>query len=358
MKRELYQNALVAKAFSSTKTLGRRRKETDDLIFYEFLDPYKMDAYKIKASKSFRTLAGKTQVWSLSNNPLVRNRLTHTMEVEAIAVLISEVLGLNVSLTRAIALAHDLGHAPFGHLFEGTISEIIGAEFLHENFGPIVLQKIERQGKGVNISFEVLEGILHHSLSNRKTNISSGLPLEYSVVMYADKIAYLLSDINDCLRQKYIVASQLPRHFMELGKNQREQTNTILKALFEESIDLGYVSFFYSQTAKIFNEIRGWMFRNVYVEMDQSPERIGYGEEIKQAFNFVNQYYGFNKIDSVVALATMTDRQILFLSAAFKTPSIGDIKRLEDFGITEILPFCRGVGFQKKDIDLSWAVRK
>jgi len=352
-----YQNALASKAFDPRLTRGRQFQIDEDLPLFADLwsfNTYYQDEYAILFSKSFRNLDRKTQVWPIAENPLVRNRLTHTLEVTAIAALIARVLGLNVPLTRAIALAHDLGHAPFGHLFEQTIANIVGSKFRHEIFGPIVIQKIERQGHGLNLSFEVLEGITKHSRGDGQLTAEEGFPLEYAVVMYSDKLAYLFSDINDCVRQKYIELSQLPPDLQSLGTNQRAQLTSCLKALFEESAASGRVSFVDSITAKIFEEGRQWMYKNVYHRLDQEPDRLCYGKDIERAHAFLCQYFGLKSVDAAVVLATMTDPELLALAKLERAETVGDIKNLNQFGFLERLPYCLGVGFQEKDIDFSW----
>ncbi|MEI7620541.1 MAG: HD domain-containing protein [Candidatus Falkowbacteria bacterium] len=352
-----FMGALSHKAFQSQDTLGRQCKEDEDLALAQFLDPFEIDIWKIKSSKSFRALAGKTQVWPLSANPLVRNRLTHTLEVEAIAVMIAQVLGLNVSLTRAIALSHDLGHAPFGHMFERIISEITGIKFRHEFFGPLLMQKIERQGKGINASFEVLEGDSRHSRGDGKLITEINHPSEYGAVVCADKIGYTPSDVNDCLRMGYL--KKTPTRLKHLGKNQREQVNSCLLALFKESAECGYVSFSTSKQAIAFEDARQWMYKNVYHKLDQEPDRIGNEEHIRRAYSFVSKYFNFNSIDTAVALATMTDREIITLSEMESGPTtVRDIKKLEHSGFMERLKYCQGVGYTEEDMKASWSWAK
>lgn len=349
------QNALVRKAFKSKKTLGRKSQDDPDLFFSKVLDPFEVDIWKIKMSKSFRALAGKTQVWPVAENPLVRNRLTHTLEVESIANLIARVLGLNDKLTSAIALAHDLGHAPFGHMFERVISRITSAEFRHEIFGPILLQQIERQGQGLNLSLEVLEGITRHSRGGGNLTIEEGFPLEYDVVMYADKLAYLFSDINDATRQDYIQPIDLPASLKFLGKNQRAQINSCLMALFQESVECGYVSFSKSPEALAFEKTRQWMYDHVYYKLDTDTCRLVHEQDIENAFSFIRNYFCLERIDAAVILATMTDREVLVLSALKHDARILDVHNLGRMGFMERMEYCKDVGFGKEDIDFSWA---
>lgn len=354
---ESFKGALSDKAFQSQNSLGRQCAQDEDLALAQLMDPFEIDVWKIKSSKSLRALGGKTQVWPLASNPLVRNRLTHSLEVEAIAVMIAQVLGLNVNLTRAIALAHDLGHAPFGHMFERIISEITGIRLRHEFFGPLLMQKIERQGKGLNLSFEVLEGVSRHSRGDGKLVTEDNYPLEYAAVMYADKIAYTPSDVNDCLRQGYL--KEIPTRLRSLGENQREQVNSCLLALFEESAECGYVSFSTSKQAVAFEAARQWMYKNVYHKLDQEADRIENEKHIRRAYSFVSRYFYFNSIDTAVALATMTDREIITLSEMkSSSTTIFDVKKLEHSGFMERLDYCRNIGYTEEEMKASWSWAK
>lgn len=350
-----YKNALASLAFDSSQTLGRQRTEDEDLEFYKLLDTFKIDIYKIKSCKIIRTSDKKTQVWPLAKNPLIRNRLSHTMEVESKATMMAEILGLNVALTSAIAWAHDLGHAPFGHLFERTMSDVVGIPFRHEIFGPILLQKIERQGRGVNLSFEVLQGISKHSRGGGRLITEKKLPLEYAVVMYADKIAYLASDVNDALRVGYIKESKLPESLNSLGINQRSQDNSCIFALIKESAEKGTISFSDSLVAEAFEDARQWMYTNVYHKLDKDPERIGNEGHLYQAYSFLRNYFDLDEVDTVVVMATMTDREVLELSKLKKGGVIDSIKILKQLGFMEFLPYCRGVGFTEKDLHQAWS---
>jgi dGTPase len=354
----IYKNALASLGFDSSQTLGRQHVEDEDLEFYKLLTPFKIDIYKIKACKDIRALDKRTQVYPLAKNPLIRNRLSHTIEVEAKATVIAEILGLNVALTSAIAWAHDFGHAPFGHLFERIMSEVVGISFRHEIFGPILLQKIERQGRGANLSFEVLQGISKHSRGGGKLITEKKLPLEYAVVMYADKIAYLASDVNDSLRVGYIRENKLPASLNALGINQRSQDNSCLFALIKESAEKGTISFSDSIEAEAFEDARQWMYNNVYQKLDKDPERIGNEGYLLDAYAFMRNYFNLNEIDAVVAMAVMTDGEVLELSKLRKNGTIDSVKVLKQLGFMEFLPYCRGVGFTEKDLHQAWSWTK
>jgi dGTPase len=203
-----YLNSLFFSQFVSSQSLGRRyslEELDDDHLYLGAFNPYFIDREKIRLSKSLRRLEDKTQVFiDHRSNPHIRNRRSHTDEVVSIAVYIAQILGLNVYLVEAIALGHDIGHSPYGHLGERIIGELSGRDFRHYIMSVVIAQFIERNGKGLNLSWEVLEGIANHSRGAGGLKINPDLPLEYAVVMLADKVAYTFSDLNDALRCGYL----------------------------------------------------------------------------------------------------------------------------------------------------------
>jgi len=217
-----YRGALKHLAFDSQKSLGRRTQDDEDLILADISDPFWINALKITNAKGFRRESHKTQVWSSPDNPLIRNRMTHTLEVMIIAETIAQILGLNVDLVKALALVPDIGHPPFGHAGERELGKILGFEFKHEIFSVILADKIERKGKGLNLSFEVLDGAPYHSNGPGIIKIDSKCQPEYIVIRLADKFAYLPSDVNDALRMGYIKFDEIPKMVLCLGDNQRE----------------------------------------------------------------------------------------------------------------------------------------
>ena len=223
---------------------ARRRKpaESDeDLWILHHGNDYSIDAFgKILVSKAFRRLDSKTQVLTANIiNPHVRKRNSHTSEVVNAATIIARILGLNEDLCLAIALGHDIGHAPFGHLGENFISKITAKNFRHEIFGVVIAQHIERQGKGLNLTHQVLEGIRNHARGLNDLSRKESVSEEANVVMYADKIAYILADINDIFeRTRILDYGKFPEIFdlaLMCGKNQRERMAFYLKGLSQES---------------------------------------------------------------------------------------------------------------------------
>lgn len=355
-----YRGALKHLAFDSKKSLGRRTQDDEDLILADISDPFWIDALKIANSKGFRLESHKTQVWSSPDNPLIRNRMTHTLEVMIIGETIAQILGLNVNLVKALALVHDIGHPPFGHAGERELGKILGFEFKHEIFSVILADKIERKGKGLNLSFEVLDGAPYHSNGSGIIKLDPKCPPEYMVIRLADKLAYLSSDINDALRMGYIKSGEIPKMVRCLGNNQREWVNNCIRALVKESAEKGRLSFSNSITAAAVNKARSWMFRQVYQRLADGIEKTEYADDINRAYLFLADLLkgDSREIDPATALATLTDQEVRFLAKARQEGTVGSIMNLKSTGFYEILPYCQRHGFTLKDIDLSWAQKQ
>jgi dGTPase len=355
-----YRGALKHLAFDSQKSLGRRTQDDEDLILADISDPFWIDALKIVHSKGFRRESHKTQVWSSPDNPLIRNRMTHTLEVMAIAEAIAQILGLNVNLVKALALVHDIGHPPFGHAGERELGKILGFEFKHEIFSVILTDKIERQGKGLNLSFEVLDGAPYHSNGPGIIKLDPKCPPEYMVIRLADKLAYLSSDINDALRMGYIKSGEIPETVRCLGNNQREWINNCIAAVVKESALKGRLSFSNSVAAMAVNKARTWMFKHVYQRLADEIERKEYADDINRAHLFLASLLEGNtgEIDPVTVLATLTDQEVRFLAKARREGTVGSVMKLKSTGSYEIMPYCQRHGFAPQDIDLSWAQKK
>lgn len=359
MKLKKYKDCLKGKAFDAENSRGRRHRkkyDQDDAEYYGILDPYRLDAKKLRNSKGFRRLGTKTQVYSLPANPHVRTRLIHTDEVVAIAVTIAEILGLNISLTEAIAVGHDIGHTPYGHLGERFLSKATGKEFRHEVMGVVVAQHIERKGMGLNLAFETLEGMLNHSRGKKALIVDPSLPFEYAVAMYADKIAYTFSDFNDASRYGYLDREKhkTDRELWEsLGRDQRNRTLNCVKALIRESAEKGIISFSESETAKRYERLRTWMYQRIYGEVNwKIQETI-----LEQAYEFFATDPFFNGCDPAVPLSLLTDREVEMIGDILRASRRLDIAGIRGFGVTEIIPHIRWKNIDPFDPDLDWEKR-
>lgn len=318
-------------------------KTEDEKGIYLGQDPFWVDAQKILNSKSFRRLEGKTQVWPLAENPLVRNRLTHTMEVYSIAVTIARILGLNEWLAGAIALAHDLGHTPFGHLGERMLSKILNhrlgnnRDFRHAEFSVVVAQEIERKGQGLNLMPIVCDGIKYHSRGSGEMTLLENVLQEFQVVMYADKLAYTFSDISDVLRVGFLDESRLPDILKLFGSNQRECMNTIVMALVEESLSAGKVVFQNSVIAKAFIDLRAWMYKNLYHVLDGEEYRQSLEKKVNDAFSFLSLVIPKSS-NAIAVIATMTDYEVLRVA---DYADISGYQKLKRLGFWESVEYCK-----------------
>lgn len=284
-----------------------RKKDDDDIPFWS-LNPAIIDESKILQSKGLRRLQEKTQVHCKLRelNQHIRNRLTHTHEVTAVSVEIAGLLGLNVDFCRAIALAHDIGHPPYGHLGE----KVLGIK--HAFNGAIVLQEVERKGAGLNLCKETVKAIMYHSKDNLPLSLDKNLPNEINVLILADKIAYTFSDINDFKRVGMLEERNLPEEVLKLGKGpnaQRMRIASCVRALVEESLEKGKVSFQESREAKIFKEIRDWMYRNMYNPLDSSNERLLMKDNLAEVLMYLQFSGKCGNLEPRFVASLMTDKE-------------------------------------------------
>lgn len=247
----------------SVDSIGRERQEEAD----EVRTCYMVDRDRILHSKSFRRLKHKTQVYIKTWGDHYRTRLTHTLEVAQIARTIGRGIGLNEDLIEAIALGHDIGHVAFAHNGEEVLNDLLPGGFRHNENSVRVLTKIERAGSGLNLSREVLDGILHHSGFNNGKSLAS--TLEGQVVRYSDKIAYVNHDIDDSIRAGILRAEELPKDTVEiLGETHGKRVDSLVKACMYGTLDnlnLGkrQVSLG-EEKEKALSKLRKFMFDNVY----------------------------------------------------------------------------------------------
>ena len=219
---------------------------------------YQVDRGRIIHSKAFRRLNHKTQVFVSPEGDHYRTRLTHTIEVAQIARNLARALKLNEDLTEAIALAHDLGHTPFGHIGEKALNEVSGCGFKHNEQSLRVVSKLEKFSRGLNLTYEVRDGILNHT---KKSNDPA--TLEGQLVRISDRLAYINHDIDDAVRANILSYSQLPenvrRHLnLEVGF----KIDIFMKSLIENSKD--GVLRMSLEVNELFNELYEFMYKSVY----------------------------------------------------------------------------------------------
>src|SRR5210317_343404 len=231
---------------------------------------FQVDRDRILHSKAFRRLKYKTQVFLSPEGDHYRTRLTHTLEVSQVARTMARALRLNEDLTEAIALGHDLGHTPFGHAGERVLAELLPGGFYHVNQSLRVVEKLEKSGAGLNITREVVDGILKHSkgrgaLLGRRAEF---LPktLEGQLVRLSDVIAYVNHDLDDALRGGLVAPEDVPKVLRKaLGENNSQRLNTMITDLIETTQAENYAVVELSEdVAAMVSELRDWLHVNVY----------------------------------------------------------------------------------------------
>ena len=225
-----------------------------------FRTDYQRDRDRIVHSKAFRRLIHKTQVFIAPEDDHYRTRLTHTLEVAQVSRTVARILGYNEDLTEAIALGHDLGHTPFGHIGESVLNRIHPGGFTHNVQSLRTVDKIEETSRrrGLNLTQEVRDGILNH----RGPEVP--MTLEGQIVKICDRIAYINHDIDDAIRSKVLRLSDLPQEDLEvLGYTHSDRINNLIVDLCSNSEDKDVVELS-PAFSKALLSLRSYMFRNVY----------------------------------------------------------------------------------------------
>lgn len=248
----------------SADSSGRARPEEPSPLRTAF----QRDRDRIIHSKSFRRLKHKTQVFLAPEGDHYRTRLTHTLEVAQVARTVSRALRLNEDLTEAIALGHDLGHTPFGHTGEDALTPpVVAVPFEHNEQSIRVVEMLERGGQGLNLTREVIDGILNH--------VEERMPatLEGRVVRLADRVAYINHDIDDAVRAGILTEGDLPAGPIEvLGDTGGKRINTLVMDMVEESLEADDVK----MSLPVFGameELKDFLYDNVYVGSEAKSEQ-------------------------------------------------------------------------------------
>ena len=250
---ELEERILAPCASLSRDTKGRETPEEPCTLRTE----YQRDRDRIIHCKSFRRLKHKTQVFLSPEGDHYRTRLTHTLEVAQIARTIARALLLNEDLTEAVSLGHDLGHTPFGHAGERALNDIFPGGFRHYEQSARVVEKLEKGGRGLNLTFEVRDGILCHT-TGREACTAEG-----RIVRLADRIAYLNHDIDDAERAGVLRERDIPHSITDvLGGRKSERIDTLVHSVVDHSeggrIAMG------TDVEAAFGELASFMNAHVY----------------------------------------------------------------------------------------------
>lgn len=227
---------------------------------------FQRDRDRIIHCNSFRRLKHKTQVFLIPKSDHYRTRLTHTLEVAQIARTVARALRLNEDLTEAIALGHDLGHTPFGHDGERTLANLFEGGFKHYEQSVRVVERIEREGSGLNLTPQVRNGILCH------TNMTANT-LEGVVVKLSDKIAYINHDIEDAIRGGVLKEEDLPKEATDiLGHTKSQRITSLVNSIIENSTNKNEIKYD-EETQKAHDTLRAFMFENVYYAKPTNAEK-------------------------------------------------------------------------------------
>ena len=285
---DLYEAGLSERAQRSADSRGRDRPEEPCSL----RTPYQRDRDRIVHSKSFRRLKHKTQVFLSPEGDHYRTRLTHTLEVSGIARTVARALRLNEDLAEAIALGHDLGHTPFGHAGESVLDEMLQklglGGFRHNEQSARVVEVLENDGQGLNLTWEVRDGIRNHSGEGRPAT------LEGRIVHLADRIAYVNHDIDDALRAGLLTLSDLPAGPVKLlGQTGSDRIDALVHDLVDASADqdegsdeaAGIVQT--PSVGEAMADLRTFLFETVY---PRALEEAG-GEKINRLITQLMEYF-------------------------------------------------------------------
>ena len=249
---------------------------------------YQRDRDRILHCKSFRRLKHKTQVFLTPRGDHYRTRLTHTLEVSQIARTMAKALRLNEDLTEAVALGHDLGHTPFGHAGERVLNDLCSAGFAHYEQSVRVVEKLEKSGKGLNLTWEVRDGIRNHRTSGHPST------LEGKLVRFSDKIAYINHDIDDAIRAGILEETDIPKEYRDiLGNTTRERLNTLVHDVISQSMGKSDICMS-AEVEGAMHALRSFMFSNVYT----NPIAKGEERKVQNILGSIWEYY-VNHIDEL-----------------------------------------------------------
>ena len=260
----------------SDQSRGRDREEPQ----CDMRTVYQRDRDRILHCKSFRRLKHKTQVFLAPTGDHYRTRLTHTLEVAQIARSIGRALKLNEDLIEAIALGHDLGHTPFGHAGERTLDKLCPSGFAHYKQSVRVVELLENDGKGLNLTWEVRDGIMNHRTSGKPAT------LEGNVVRLSDKIAYINHDIDDAIRAGIFAENDIPKIYTSiLGNSTKERLNTLINDIIVSSRDKDGI-YMSQEIGDAMNSLRQYMFSNLYTNPTAKSEEVKAYKLITELYNY------------------------------------------------------------------------
>ncbi len=282
------------------------------------------DRDRIIHCKSFRRLKHKTQVFFSPTGDHYRTRLTHTLEVSQIARTISRALRLNEDLTEAIAMGHDLGHTPFGHSGEDVLNRLLPKGFEHNLQSLRVVEKLENGGRGLNLTYEVRDGIVNHKKNGHPHT------LEGKVVSYADRIAYINHDIDDAIRAGILTEDMLPQKTADvLGHSHGTRIDTMINDVVNNSDDRPEIRMS-DEISYHFEKLRNFMFENVYTNSIAKREEQKAKRVVEELFNYYRNH--INELPAEFLLNLEEDGEDVitadYIACMTDNYAIDDYKRL------------------------------
>ena len=312
---------LCDKACFSDSSLGRQKAEAP----CDIRTCFQRDRDRVIHSKAFRRLKHKTQVFLSPELDHYRTRLTHTLEVAQIARTISRALALNEDLTEAIALAHDLGHTPFGHAGERALNDCSEIGFRHYEQSVRVIDILEKGGKGLNLTNEVRNGVLRHTCGEEADT------LEGRIVRLSDRIAYINHDISDAIRAGILCENDIPKEITDvLGHTKSARINTMVNSCISNGTDSIGMEAEVNENA---DKLLKFLYERVYLNPVAKGEEIKVDDMIKRMFSYYttnsdklpSEYDYIREKDGVERatldyIAGMTDRYAVLLFSEMYIP--------------------------------------
>ena len=323
------QDLLAPQAQKAASTKGRAYAEEES----DVRTCYQRDTDRIVHSKAFRRLMHKTQVFLRPEGDHYRTRMTHTIEVSRIARTIARALRLNEDLTEAIALGHDLGHTPFGHAGEVALTEITGIPFHHNEQSLRVVDKLEKDGRGLNLTHEVRMGILGHT----GTHIPE--TWEGRIVRISDRIAYINHDLDDAIRAGILSEKDIPREISYiLGESHKERIDTMVTNMITNTVATGALGM-QPEVQKAMDDLRNFLFAKVYRNPVAKGEESKARDIIKALYTYYNAHpeklpadfvpqLDFDGITRVICdyIAGMTDKYAVYKYEEIFIPSAWHVR--------------------------------
>lgn len=277
---EMERNTLSPYAALSAASRGRDIDEPQ----CDIRPVYQRDRDRIVHCKAFRRLKNKTQVFLNPRGDHYRTRLSHTLEVSQNARTIAKALRLNEDLVEAIALGHDLGHTPFGHAGEAVLNECLEGGFRHNEQSVRIVEHLEKDGEGLNLTWEVRDGILNHEMHTTPST------LEGKIVRLSDKIAYVNHDIDDSIRGTILTEDDIPKHLREiLGMTSKQRLNTLVHDIITQSMGKNDIVMS-EDVEKALWELRDFLFANVYKNPIAKGEETKAKDLVAWLFEFYNMH--------------------------------------------------------------------